>query len=646
MKTGSRPPAPLSLVLVLLCLTVGAHAQSASYAAAGNTATPTPTATPAPAETPASVASTSSTPATTAAAAAATNNAAADGGAAPAPATKKVGNVMLPPEKTQPTRIPKFDAVPVIDGKLDEAVWKQAAVLKDFYQVDPGDNSAPSKQTEVLIGYDAKTLYIAFKANDEPDKVRATTPRRDQIFQDDYVGFFLDTFNDQRRAYCIFFSPTGVQADGIMTEGRGEDYSVDIVMDSKGIVTSDGFVVEIAIPFKSLRYEAGKGKNWGAHFFRRIKRISNELDSWMPFSRDVTGNLNQAGKLTGLEGIATERTIEVIPSLTLDQTGRRYRTIPIWEVSDLRRRGLNPVDPSRLVNEPVSLDPGLTAKFGISPQLTLDLALNPDFAQVEADQLVVTANQRFPIFFAERRPFFLEGKEIFETRIQAVHTRAIVDPDVAVKLTGKQGKNTFGVMYASDNAAGNLSIDEREIAADTRFDATQPGRRQSLLNILDQNATFGVLRVKRDVGRQSHLGFIGTANKFVDERYNYLGGIDGRFKWAKNWLAEFQVLGTSSLNNFFDPAANSTRKRVGNAFAYSGEIEYSGRNLYFELSTSGRTRYYRADVGFFQRTNTNSNGLFVGWFSTPKEKRTLKSWGVYTFAHVNYDWQGRMQYWE
>jgi len=122
--------------------------------------------------------------------------------------------------------------------------------------------------------------------------------------------------------------------------------------------------------------------------------------------------------------------------------------------------------------------------------------------------------------------------------------------------------------------------------------------------------------------------------------------VDGRFRWAKNWLAEFQVLGTNSLNNFFDPEANATRKRVGNAFAYSGELEYSGRNLYFELSTSGRTRYYRADVGFFQRTNTNSNGLFLGWFSTPKEKRTLRSWGAYTFAHVNYDWQGRMQYWE
>ncbi len=648
MNTVSRRLALFSLALFFVCFSGGARAQSATPQASGESVTPSPTAQPtaSPAATTATVASTTTPPA---------NAPAPKADGADAPVVKKVGNVVLPPEKSQPTRIPKFDAVPVIDGKLDDAVWKQAAVLKDFYQIDPGDNSAPSKPTEVMIGYDAKTLYIAFHAYDEPDKVRATTPRRDQIFQDDYVGFFLDTFNDQRRAYCIFFSPLGVQADGILTDGRGEDYSVDIVMESKGTITADGFIVEVAIPFKSLRYEAGKDKLWGAHFLRRIKRISNELDSWMPFSRDVTGNLNQAGKLTGLEGIATERTIEVIPSLTVQETGRRYRTISRAQRHRLNQIGLNPLDNGTFINEPLDLDAGVTAKFGISPQLTLDLAVNPDFAQVEADQLVVTANQRFPIFFAERRPFFLEGKEIFETRIQTVHTRAIVDPDIAVKLTGKQGRNTFGLLYASDNAPGNLSFDDRRFISETEDLSFEPdparraalaAQRGPLFNILDKNANFGIVRVKRDVGKQSHIGFIGTANSFVDERYNYLGGFDGRFKLTNKVTAEFQVLGTNSKNVFFDPADNRFEKRVGSAFAYSGEVEYSGRNLYVELSTAGRTRFYRSDVGFFQRTNTNSQGLFVGWFSTPKEKRTLRSWGLYSYSHINYDWQGRMQVWE
>jgi len=393
-----------------------------------------------------------------------------------------------PPEKASPVTVPKFATPPVIDGKLDEAVWHNAAVLKDFYQIDPGDNIAPSKPTEVLIGYDPKFLYVAFRAFDEPDKVRSTVAKRDSIFQDDYVGFYLDTFNDKRKAFEMFFNPLGIQGDGVLTEGSGEDFSVDVLMESRGVVNDAGYVVEIAIPFKSIRYEAGKGKLWGAHFFRRIQRFNRELSSWMPFSRSIDSNLSQAGHLGGLEGISLERTIELIPSLTLSESGKFVRSFgPV---------PLGAVDPGRIVNEPIKFEPGLTAKFTPSSALTLDLAINPDFAQVEADQLVVTANQRFPIFFAEKRPFFLEGIDIFRTPITAVHTRAIVDPDVAVKLSGKKGRNTFGLMVASDNGSGTFVGDER----------LNPGN----LRFLDKNAQIGVLRLKRDIGKENSIGMIAT----------------------------------------------------------------------------------------------------------------------------------------
>ncbi|HEY0079797.1 MAG TPA: DUF5916 domain-containing protein [Pyrinomonadaceae bacterium] len=539
--------------------------------------------------------------------------------------TKKA--IILPPEKAQPVQVARFDKPPVIDGKLDDEIWKQASVFKDFYQIHPGDNSAPSRQTEILMGYDSKTLYLAFRAYDEPDKVRATVARRDQIFSDDYIGGYLDTFGDQRRAYALFFNPLGVQADAIRTEGRGNDWNVDIVMDSKGTLTETGYTVEVAIPFKSLRYEAGKGKFWGAHFFRGIPRFNGEEDSWMPLDRDTPGLLTKAGRLTGLEGISTERTIEIIPSLTISETGKHVRTIPRSIVESTP--GL--IDRGRFVNEPIALDPGLTAKFGITPQMTLDLAVNPDFAQVEADQLVVTANQRFPIFYAERRPFFLEGIDIFQTRITAVHTRAIVDPDLAVKLTGKEGKNTFGLMVASDNGPGTFIGDERLEARNQRF--------------LDQNATIGVLRLKRDVGRENTLGILATTYNFVD-RHNHLGGFDGRFKFNKLYTAEFQVLGTHSRRFFFDPDLGRSIYRTGNSVAYSFLLSRSGRNLYTELTGGGRTRDYRADVGFVQRTNTNNQGFFIGWFSDPNEKKTMQSWFVQSFTHVNYDFQGRMQIWE
>jgi Domain of unknown function (DUF5916)/Carbohydrate family 9 binding domain-like len=535
----------------------------------------------------------------------------------------KPGAVVLPPEKSNPVTIPRFDKPPVIDGKLDDQVWQNAAVLKDFYQITPGDNSAPSKPTEVLIGYDPKFLYIAFRAYDEPDKIRSTIAKRDNIFQDDYVGFYLDTFNDQRKAFEIFFNPLGIQGDGVLTEGRGEDFSVDLLLDSKGVIGENGYFVEIAIPFKSLRFEAGKGKLWGAHFFRRIQRFERELDSWMPFSRSISSNLSQAGKLGGLENLSVEKTLELIPSLTLSQEGRFVRSFGV--LPGTPAAGL---DPGRLVNQPIGLDPGLTAKFIPSPALTFDLAINPDFAQVEADQLVVTANQRFPIFFAEKRPFFLEGIDIFQTPITAVHTRSIVDPDVAVKVTGKQGRNTFGIMAASDNGPGNFVGDERLNPNNFRF--------------LDKNAYIGVLRFKRDIGKENTLGFLATSYNFI-EKHNQLIGFDGRFRLDKMTTVSFQLLGTTSRNFFNNPNdAVFSRYRTGNGFAYTGSYVRSGRNWGWEFGGDGYTRDYRADVGFIGRTNSNFNYGLIRYNSEQKPKAMLKSYHIHNFTHIDYNWQGQM----
>ncbi|HYY58829.1 MAG TPA: DUF5916 domain-containing protein, partial [Pyrinomonadaceae bacterium] len=532
----------------------------------------------------------------------------------------------LPPEKAQPVRLVRFAQAPVIDGKLDEEVWKQAAVLKDFYQTQPGDNIAPSKPTVVLLGYDAKTLYVGFHAYDEPDKVRATVAKRDAVFEDDNVRILLDTFNDQRRAYSLVFNPLGVQADGFLIEGQGEDYSVDIVMESKGSLTSDGYIVEVAIPFKSLRYFAGKDQLWGLHAFRRIKRFNNEQNSWMPISRENASFLSQEGRLTGLVDISTEHTLEVIPSLTLSETGTRKRTI-LPSVLDA-----NPTltDPGRFVNEPVKFDPGVTVKYGITPTVTLDFALNPDFAQVEADQTVVTTNQRFPIFFEEKRPFFLEGIDYFRTPMTAVHTRAIVDPDIAAKLTGKRGRNTFGLLLASDSSPGNFSQEEQE---DPDFEHR---------NLVDKNAYIAVLRLKRDIGRESNIGLIATSYNFI-ERHNQLGGVDGRFRLDPKTIFEFQVLGTTSNRFFFDPDLNENVYRKGNALGYSWIYDFTGRNFGYFVAGSGRTRDYRADVGFTRRVNTNLNEAAVRFSTDPNPKALIISHRLTNYSAINYDWKGRSQ---
>ncbi len=578
---------------------------------------------------------------------AAEKNEAADSSAKPAPVetpTKPAGGgggIVVPPEKASPIRVAKFESAPVIDGKLDDEIWKQAAVFKDFIQFRPGDNTPPSQPTEVMVGYDARFLYVAFRAHDEPGKVRVTVPKRDQVFDDDTVGMYLDTFNDRRRAYVLIFNPLGVQADGIFTEGNGEDYSVDIVMESKGEVTDAGFTVEVAIPFKSLRYEAGKDKQWGVHFLRQIKRQNNETDSWMPLRRDVSSTLSQAGHITGLEGVSTERTLEIIPSLTISETGRNVGHFP----------GTLPdgaLETGRMVNEPVRLDPGVTVKYGITPTVTLDLALNPDFAQVEADQTVVTANQRFPIFFAEKRPFFLEGIDIFNTSLQVVHTRAIVDPDVAVKLSGKRGKTSFGLMAASDNGPGNLSADDRGrvhsclearlLGVDGDPDNCENER------FLDKNAYIGVLRLKRDIGQENSLGMIATSYNFI-EKHNQLLGFDGRFRFNKGSVGSFSLIGTSSRTFFFEPDQGESIYRTGNAVAYHLRFDQDGRNFGWNYDGRGFTKDYRADVGFTRRTNTNRHGVFLYYNTDPKEKAKLVRQHYHILPEINFDWQGRIQSW-
>ena len=537
--------------------------------------------------------------------------------------------------KKEPARIPRFSAPPIIDGQMNDGVWQDAAVFGDFLQTQPGDNIAPSSPMEVYMGYDAKHLYVAFKVTQPRDTLRATMKRRDDLGNEDFVGMYLDTFNDQQQAYFIFLNPYGIQTDGITTEGRGEDESVDLVMISKGQLTEDGYIVEAAIPFKSLRYEAGKDKKWGLHLFRRVRANNNELQSWMPNNRSMSGSLNQAGKITGLEDISTTRQLEINPSFTVSQTGRRSRF-----TFDNNPAG-------RFVNEGIKGEFGMTAKFSLTPTTTLDFAYNPDFAQVEADAPVSTANLRFPVFFSEKRPFFLERIEIFQSGLQVVNTRAIVDPDIAAKITGRSGKNTFGIMYASDNGTeGNLNEDQRESLLICRNErAADPNNFELCDNerLLDKNAEIGVLRYKRDLGKQNNLGFMATTYNFVD-KHNNTAGFDGRWRFDKKTVAEFQVVGTNTRGYFYDPNNDREDYRTGNGVGYRVWAERSGRNLYMNYLAQGRSPDYRADVGFTNRFDTNYAGSFVRYRTDQDAKKKIIFKEFWNETNISYDWKGRGQY--
>lgn len=567
----------------------------------------------------------------------------------------KNSKVVVPPEKARPIKIPKIETAIVIDGKPDEELWKQAAVFKDFYQTNPGDNTAPSKPTEAYLMYDEKHLYIAFRCWDERDKIRATVAKRDEVFGEDNVRVWLDTFNDQRRAYVLGWNPLGIQADGIFTEGQGADFSVDIVMESKGVIEDWGWSVEVKIPFKSLRYAAGKGKFWGFNVARNIDRFNDEFDQWLPDDRNVSGFLIKHGKIGGLDEIKAERTLEVVPSVTLSQTGRRVRTIPRYDLTQ------NSVDPGRFVNQPIKQDIGVTVKYTITPNVTLDAAINPDFAEIEADAPVVTANQRFPIFFQEKRPFFLEGADIFNSPLRIFNSRSIVDPDFAAKLTGKVGKTSFGFLVASDKAPGNYEEDDRN----------DRSVRPRIDEFLDKNALFGVLRLKRDFGKENNIGFFATYRGFPEQK-NFVGGFDGRIKISPKLDAQFQVVGTSSRRCFFDAEFETTANpaqtqrnreicgggrfgdvtvfgdpyyqyRTGNGIGYYASLDYTTEKHGWFAEVGGRSKDYRADSGFTRRTNSNF-AFFVNRFSTksnPKAKIIRASWNQFT--GVDYDWKGRLQ---
>lgn len=510
------------------------------------------------------------------------------------------GRFEVPPEKAAPVVVPRFETAPVIDGRLDDEVWKTAAIFKDFIQTEPGDLVPPSKETIAYMGYDEKNLYIAFFCFDEPDKIRASVAKRDNVGGEDYVGVFLDTFNDQRRAYILQFNPYGIQADGIKSAGDfRSDFSVDIVMESKGVIVENGWSVEVRIPFKSLRYQAGKGKSWGVDFWRRIDRLNREIDGWMPMKRGVS-ELQQLGRITGLDEIKTERVLEIVPSVTVSQSGSRVEDAGTPEMSVFHNQG-------------IESEVGLSLKYQITPNVTADLAINPDFAEVEADAPVVRANERFPIFFPEKRPFFLEGRDIFNSPLQVVNTRNIADPDVAAKITGKIGRSTFGIMTAVD-----------------RFPDTET------------KAYIGVLRLKRDVGANSSIGLFATQYNFGAERKNGLAGIDGKFQIDSRTVFDFQVLGTHTRGYFFDPDRNERVFRTGNGAAYRAQWDYTGRNRGFSAEVSGRTRDYRAFVGFTRRTNTHGGRISFRLGTEPKPSNTLIGITSRSSIGSNVDESGRL----
>ena len=508
---------------------------------------------------------------------------------------------------------------PTVDGRLDDAVWQDAARITDFIQQQPLDGAPASEKSDVYIAYDSTNIYLAFHAHyEDPSIMRANRSDRDQAGRsDDVFSVYFDPFLDQQRAYVFSVNGYGVQDDSILGSrsggggfggggGRGGggfggvprgDSSWDALFTSGGQIVADGFTAELAIPFKSLRYPSRSGDiphTWGFQVVRRI-RDKDETVVWSPVSRDVAGFLPQMGVLAGMSGLSTSRNLELQPTFTGVQFG-----------------SLN-TDTGRVVDGDPKPEGGVNVKYGVTSNLTADFTVNPDFSQIESDRPQVEVNQRFALFFPELRPFFLEGSEIFRIPgpFTVVHTRTIVDPLYGAKLTGKAGNTTLGVLYTNDEAPGN--IDDR---SDPAF---------------EKSAQTFVGRVRYDLYSESYIGAIMTDRQFLDGS-SRLFGVDSNFRVGNTHTFAVRAMGTDH------------REQEGldnKGYFYDVMLRKSGRNLSYTTATYGLSPDFKTDVGFVRRTDQRFSFGSINYQWWPQS--WLISWGPSGRYSRNYSFDGVLQ---
>lgn len=472
-----------------------------------------------------------------------------------------------------------------VDAILDEPAWEKAVQISLDYETRPGENIPAPVETTCLVTHDDTHLYIAFRANDpNPKAIRAHLSDRDRAFNDDFVGVVLDTFNDERRAFEFFVNPLGVQMDLFQDDVTGrEDENWDAIWDSAGRITDDGYVVEFAIPFQQLRFPNGGGEQvWGFDAIRFYPRSDRVRIASQPMDRNVSCYLCQISKLQGFEGATPGRNLELVPTLTAGRQDERT-DFPEGDLED--GEGESEV--------------GLTATWGVTPSMVLGLALNPDFSQVEADVAQLDINTTFTLFFPERRPFFLEGADMFRTPFNAVFTRNVSAPDWGVRLTGRQGKNGIGTFVARDSVT-NLVF---------------PGSTGSDSDSFDFPTDDAVLRYRRDFGEASSIGMVFTG-RTGDEYENLVAGVDGLYRFRESDSVRFQIMGSQSI--YPDEIAEDYDQPLGEFDGQSYLLSY----VHDSRNWQGWARYedvgegFRADMGFMPQVDYKEaiTGLEHNWW--------------------------------
>ncbi|MBL8143164.1 MAG: carbohydrate binding family 9 domain-containing protein [Acidobacteria bacterium] len=481
-----------------------------------------------------------------------------------------------------------------VDGPLDESAWQTALRVAVAYEWLPGDNVEPPERTDCLVTYDREALYVAFRAFDrDPSAIRARLADRDVPYLDDTVGFMIDPFNDERRAFQFRINALGVQMDAVNSDvDRSEDWSWDAIWDSAGRITADGYIVEVRVPFSSLRFQRTQAaQTWGFQATRDLPRSLRHRMRSSPTDRSRACGICQFDKLTGFEAITPGRNLEFAPTVTTHRTDERD-TFP----------------GGRLTAGDPDADVGLSARWGLTPNVTMNGALNPDFSQVEADVAQLDVNTRFALSYPEKRPFFLEGNDFFGTPLDLVFTRTIADPRWGAKVTGKEGAHAFGAFVTRDEVANLL------------FPANQSSSTGFLAGT---SLTTGVARYRRDIGGQSTIGSLFTARE-GGGYHNRVASLDTQVRLSQTDTVRVQVMKTWTAYPI--AVALDNGQPIGEFTGNGASFGYSHNDRAWSWFANGGLldAGIRADVGFMPRVDTRAvaagvNRVFRGrpgqWFS-------------------------------
>ncbi len=480
-------------------------------------------------------------------------------------------------------RTPRLEGTVVVDGALSEPQWAQAAVLTGFSQFTPVDGVAAADSTEVLVWYSASAMHLGVRAFAAAGTVRSTLAQRDRIFGDDNVQLYLSTFDVGRQATFLAVNPLGVQADGAVNEsGRGAgcngfncavssregpDLSQDFVWQSAGRLTDYGYEVEIVVPLKSIRFQSAARQSWGINVLRVVQHRGQE-QTWTPARLAQSSFLSQSGQLVDLEGLRAGRVIDVVPTMTSSARGAPTGTAGEWDY---------------LGGKP---EVGGHVRWGVTPNLTLNATANPDFSQVEADAGQFSFDPRQALFFAERRPFFLDGNEQFQVPNNLIYTRRIVQPVFATKLAGRTMGTQVGLLAAIDDRA-----------------ASRHG----------ENPLFGIVRVSRDLWAGSQVGMTHTEQRDGDDA-NRVTGVDGRLVF--NRIHSFTFSGAVARDRFNDQTTTAALWSLG--------YRLNGRAFRARYSIAGIDDDFRTRSGFIGRAGIGRSTIAHS-YSWLRPERTLES---------------------